>query len=141
YTVAGDAFSQALQCPSGSSNPSQVPSTVSGNILLGPCSGTYAATSSDGHQYRGFLFFQNRAATSAGTPTWSGGGQFLLAGFMYFHDASYSSTLSLSGNSGSGAFTLGNIVTDKLLLGGTSGVSMILNPASSYQILRPTLLK
>jgi hypothetical protein len=139
YTIAGDAFSQQLQCPTGPPNPTQLPSTVSGNILLGPCTGTYASASTDGKEYRGFLFFQNRA--DSGAASWGGGGQFLLAGFMYFHDPSYSSTLSLSGNSGAGAYTLGNIVADQLTLGGTSGIDMILNPASAYQILRPTLLQ
>ena len=140
--ATGNVLSQALQCPTGgASNPSQVPATVQGNILLGPCSGTYAAASTDGHQYRGFLFFQNRAASSPGTPNWGGGGQFLLAGFMYFHDPSYGSTLNLSGNSGAGAYTLGNIIADQVTLGGTSGLKMILNPASSYQIIRPSLLK
>ena len=138
-SATGNVLSQALRCPSGATNPSAVPATVSGNILLGPCTGTYAAVSADGYQYRGFLFFQNRA--DSGTPSWGGGGQFLLAGFMYFHDTSYASTLSLSGNSASGSYTLGNIVADELSLGGTSGIDMILNPASSYQILRPTLLQ
>lgn len=137
--ATGNVPSQPLRCPSGPANPSQLPASVGGNILLGPCTGSLAAASVDGHQYRGFLFFGNRAYS--GTPSWGGGGQFLLAGFMYFHDTSYSSTLSLSGNSASGAYTLGNIVTDKLTLGGTSGINMILNPASSYQILRPTLLQ
>src|SRR5205814_610371 len=132
-------LSRPVQCPSGASNPSQVPVTVSGNILLGPCTGSFAAASTNGFQYRGFLFFGTHAA--AGTPGWGGGGQFLLAGFMYFHDTTYSSTLSLSGNSGSGAYALGNIIADKITLGGTSGVTMILNPASNYQILRPTLLQ
>jgi hypothetical protein len=138
-SATGNVLSQPLRCPSGAANSAQVPATVSGNILLGPCTGTLAAASSDGYQYRGFLFYGNRA--SSGTPSWGGGGQFLLAGFMYFHSSSYGSTLSLSGNSASGAYTLGNIVTDKLSLGGTSGIKMILNPASSYQILRPTLLQ
>src|ERR1051325_429952 len=52
--------SRALQCPSGSANPSQVPSVLDGNILMGPCSGTYAST--DGN--RGFLFFQNRSVSA-----------------------------------------------------------------------------
>jgi hypothetical protein len=139
YTVAGNAFSQPLQCPSGLANPPQVPATVDGNILLGPCTGAYGGASSDGHQYRGFLFFGSRAFP--GTPSWGGGGQFLLSGFMYFHHTGYSSVLSMSGGSGSGAYTLGNIVADKVTLGGNSQIKMILNPASSYQILRPTLLQ
>src|SRR5579859_4137238 len=139
-TATGNVLSQPLQCPSGGAAiPAQLPATVSGNILLGPCTGSLSAASTNGFKYRGFLFFQNRSASGSGS--WGGGGQFLLAGFMYFHDSTYASTLSLSGNSSSGAYTLGNIVTDNLTLGGSSGIKMILNPASSYQILRPTLLQ
>ncbi|HET9839528.1 MAG TPA: pilus assembly protein TadG-related protein, partial [Candidatus Angelobacter sp.] len=51
--ATGYVPSRALQCPSGSANPPQVPNLLDGNVLLGPCSGTYA--SPDGN--RGFLFF------------------------------------------------------------------------------------
>jgi hypothetical protein len=106
---------------------------------MGPCTGTLAGLSTDGLQYRGFLFFQNRS--SVGTANWGGGGQFLLSGFLYFHDSTYSSVMTLSGNSGSGAYALGSFVADKVALGGASGTTMILNPSISYQILRPTLLE
>lgn len=147
YIVAGTNSSVAtgsvpnrqLQCSvSGAAPvPGQVPSTIDGNILFGPCSGTYGSSDS---KNRGFLFFQSRsAATSA---SWDGGGQFLLSGFMYFHQSStYGSTLTLKGNSGAGAFTLGNIVTDQATLGGTSGLKMILNPAETFNVLLPQLLQ
>jgi len=129
--------SPALQCPGGAANPTQVPSSIDGNVLIGPCSGSLG--SSDGKN-RGFLFFQKRS--TATTASWGGGGQFLLSGFMYFHQTgSYGSSLSLSGNSGAGAFALGNVVADEITLGGTSGIKMILNPAVTFQILRPQLLK
>lgn len=137
--ATGNVLSLPLRCTAGEPTSTYIPPKINGNILVGPCSGAFAGVVVDGHPYRGFLFFGNR--NYPGTPSWGGGGQFLLAGFMYFHDSTYSSTLSLSGNSSSGAYTLGNIVTDKLTLGGTSGINMILNPASSYQILRPTLLQ
>jgi hypothetical protein len=137
----GAVASRALQCPSGSANPPQVPSTLNGNILLGPCSGTYA--SPDGN--RGFLFFQNRATAAA--PSWGGGGQFLSSGFLYFHSGSgatcgtNTSCLTLQGGSGSQSYTLGNIVVDELALGGNPEINMILNPASTFAVLRPTLLE
>jgi hypothetical protein len=141
-TVANGAIpSQRLQCPAGSANPSQVPAVLDGNILLGPCSGTYV--SPDGN--RGFLFFQNRA-TSA-TPSWGGGGQFLSSGFMYFHFGNGAtcgtgtSCLTLQGGSGSQSYTLGNIVVDELALGGNPQINMILNPAATFQLLKPTLLQ
>ncbi len=137
----GAVASRALQCPGGSANPSQVPSTLDGNILLGPCSGTYA--SPDGN--RGFLFFQNRATSAA--PSWGGGGQFLSSGFLYFHSGSggtcgtNTSCLTLQGGSGAHSYALGNIVVDELALGGNPEINMILNPAATFAVLRATLLE
>lgn len=153
-----DAFAtSSIQCPGGSAvtvkDSSGNPVTsLGGNILLGICSGTYGDPLG---QNRGLLFFQDRSTTGT-TPSWGGGGQFLLAGNMYFHSCNssgtgtgcgtvasgyYSDQFSLSGNSGSGTYVLGDIVTDQLLLGGTSGISMQLNPASAYNILKVQLLQ
>jgi hypothetical protein len=140
-TVLG-VTSRALQCPSGPANPSQVPATIDGNILLGPCSGTYG--SADGKN-RGFLFFQNRS--TAANPSWGGGGQFLLSGFMYFHSGNgatcgtNTTCLTMNGGSGAGAFALGNVVVDELSMTGNSTLNMILNPAVTFQVLRPQLLR
>ena len=144
YKIDGSRSSQAtgyvasrqLQCPGGPPNPSQVPTTIDGNILLGPCSGTYGDSAG---LNRGFLFFQNRA--TAASPSWGGGAGFILSGFMYFHNSSNGTTLSLSGGSSSNSFALGNIVVDKISLGGNSGIKMILNPQVTFEILRPTLLE
>ena len=133
--------SRILKCPNGSATPSQVPSTLDGNILLGPCSGTYA--SPDGN--RGFLFFQNRS--NAATASWGGGGQFLSSGFLYFHYGngttcgSTTSCLTFQGNSGSQSYTLGNVVVDELAMGGGPQINMILNPLATFSVLRPTLLQ
>jgi hypothetical protein len=137
----GFVASRALQCPGGSPNPLQVPATLDGNILLGPCSGTYA--SPDGN--RGFLFFQNRATSAS--PSWGGGGQFLSSGFLYFHSGNggtcgtSTSCLSLQGGSGAHSYALGNIVVDELSLGGNPEINMILNPAATFSVLRATLLE
>jgi len=134
--------SRVLQCPGGPPNPSQVPTVMNGNILLGPCTGTYG--SNDG-KHRGFLFFQSRSA--AANPSWGGGGQFLLSGFMYFHSGSgatcgtNTTCLTMSGGSGAGAFTLGNLVVDKLSMTGNSTVNMILNPQLTFDFFRPQLLR
>ncbi len=142
-TGLGSVANRSLQCPGGAFVPAQVPASIDGNILLGPCSGTYGDTTG---QNRGFLFFQNRSTFAQ--PNWGGGGQFLLSGFMYFHSSTTGTTcgtnttcLTLQGNSGAGAFTLGNIVTDEIALGGSSGIKMILNPASTFQVLKPQLLQ
>jgi hypothetical protein len=153
--------SPALRCPKGSPNPTQVPATIPGNVLLGPCGGTsgIGATnqygSPDGN--RGFLFFQSRTnAANGGSCTGGfsgncailgGGAGFIFSGFIYFHNGNGStcgtgtSCLSLAGGSGGNSFTIGNIVVDKLSMVGNSGVKMILNPAAQFSVLRPTLLQ
>src|SRR6266446_3900887 len=98
-TVNG-VTSPALRCPSGSPTPSQVPATIPGNVLMGPCgatsgigaTGEYGAP--DGN--RGFLFFQSRSnAANGGTCTagfggncaiLGGGAGFIFSGFIYIHN-------------------------------------------------------
>ena len=115
---------------------------MDGNILLGPCSGTYG--SSDG-KHRGFSFFQSRS--KAANPSWGGGGQFLLSGFMYFHSGSgptcrtNTTCLTMNGGSGAGAFTLGNVVADKISMTGNSSLNMILNPELTFDFFRPQMLR
>jgi hypothetical protein len=107
-------------------------------------------------EQRGILFFQNRAKNAGTNPEWSGGGQFLLAGTMYFHQcvtsgsdigtgcstaSAYNDTLKLGGNSGSSTYVLGSVVADQVSLGGTSGITMDLSPTTSYSILKATLLR
>ena len=166
-TVNG-VTSPALRCPSGSPTPTQVPATIPGNVLLGPCGATsgIGATgcaigqnckygSPDGN--RGFLFFQARnAAANGGSCTGGfggncailgGGAGFIFSGFIYLHDGNGgtcgtgTSCLSLAGGSGGNSFTIGNIVVDKLSMVGSSGVTMILNPTATFSVLRPTLLQ
>jgi hypothetical protein len=159
-TVNG-VTSPALRCPSGSPAPAQVPPTIPGNVLLGPCGltagigavGQYG--SPDGN--RGFLFFQSRTtAANGGSCTGGfggncailgGGAGFIFSGFIYLHNGnggtcgSGTSCLSLAGGSGGDSFTIGNIVVDKLSMVGNSGVKMILNPSATFALLRPTLLQ
>jgi Flp pilus assembly protein TadG len=140
--ATGYVPSPKLQCPGGPTNPTQVPASINGNILLGPCSGTYGDSSG---KNRGFLFFQNHA--KAAQPSWGGGGQFLLSGFMYFHSGTgttcgtNTTCFTMNGGSGAGAFTLGNIVVDELAMTGNSTLNMILNPSVTYQTLKPQLLQ
>jgi len=153
-----------IKCAASSSIPANVPLTIpatpateGANILLGPCTGYYGdplgASDPLGIQ-RGFVFFQDRAGRNV-KPSWGGGGQFLLAGTMYFHSCNASGTgvscglpptyyndiFSLSGNSGSGTYVLGDIVTDNLTLGGTSGITMDLNPTIAFTLLKASLLQ
>jgi hypothetical protein len=156
-TSGTGSLANGLKCTGTSSIPSNLPATLTGNILLGPCTGYYGdplgAADPLGIQ-RGFLFFQDRSGQSL-NPNWGGGGQFLLAGTMYFHScnatgtgvgcgtppAYYNDIFSLIGNSGSGTYVLGQIVTDNLTLGGTSGITMDLNPTAVFSILKASLLQ
>jgi hypothetical protein len=47
----------------------------------------------------------------------------------------------LNGNPGSGTYILGEIITDKMSLSGTPNVNMQLNPNSTYNTLKATLLR
>ena len=147
-----------VACTGSSVIPSNVPATVTGNILLGPCTGYYGdplgTSDTPNGEQRGFLFFQDRSGKSV-DPSWGGGGQFLLAGTMYFHSCNstgsgtgcgtaptyFNDILSLNGNSGSGTYVLGSIVADNLTLGGTSGINMDLNPTKAYSILKVSILQ
>ena len=156
-TTGTGSMANGVKCTGASTIPGNLPATISGNILLGPCTGYYGdplgAADPLGIQ-RGFLFFQDRSGRNV-QPSWGGGGQFLLAGTMYFHSCNSSGTgvgcsgpstyyndiFSLSGNSGSGTYVLGSIVTDNLTLGGTSGITMDLNPNRTFNILKASILQ
>jgi Putative Flp pilus-assembly TadE/G-like len=148
-----DAFNTAgVQCPGGvAPNPRlNLPATLTGNVLLAPCTGTYGDPLG---KYRGILFFQDRASGAGGG--WGGGGGFLLAGSMYFHHCNasgtgvgcgapptyYNSIFTLQGNSGSASYVLGDIITDNLAMGGNPTINMALNPNAAYSILKATLLR
>ncbi len=159
HLEATSSYATGVKCLATSTIPANLPANLTGNILLGPCTRYYgdplgaSAPTPPGEQ-RGFLFFQDRSALSV-NPSWGGGGQFLLAGTMYFHSCNATGTgvgcgaaptylndiFSLSGNSGSGTFVFGDIVADNLTLGGTSGITMDLNPTVSFNQLKASLLR
>jgi hypothetical protein len=115
---------------------------VDGNILLGPCSGTYGDPAG---QNRGFLLAQNRSVAAA--PSLGGGAGYIFSGFVYFHNGngatcgSNTSCLSLQGGTANNSYALGNIVVDELSLGGNSSIKMILNSNETFPVLRPSLLE
>jgi Putative Flp pilus-assembly TadE/G-like len=141
-----------VQCPGGAAPDPQLnlPATLPGNVLMAPCTGPYGDPLG---QYRGILFFQDRASGAGGG--WGGGGGFLLAGSMYFHHCNaagtgvscganptyYNSIFTLQGNSGSASYVLGDIITDNLAMGGTPTINMALNPTAAYNTLKATLLR
>lgn len=160
--ITNTTFRNGVKCDPGSTVPTNLQNggaglNLQGSIILGACTGYYGdplgTTGPLGEQH-GFVFFQDRSGLSI-QPSWGGGGQFLLAGTMYFHSCNssgtgvgcgapgtyYNDVFSLSGNSGSGTYVLGSIVTDNLTLGGTSGITMDLNPNVTYNILKASLLQ
>ena len=137
--------------------PNLIPPTLSGNVMLGPCLGTYGdplgAADPMGVQ-RGILMFQDRSTLSA-NQSWGGGGSFILAGTMYFHSCNgggtgqgcgaagtyFNDMFTLQGNPGSTTYVLGDIIADNIVLGGNSAITMDLNPTKAFTILKVTLLQ
>jgi hypothetical protein len=85
--------------------------------------------------------FQDRS-TEAANQSWGGGGSFLLAGTMYFHNnTDFSDTFTLAGNSGSSTYVLGDIVADNILLTGDSQVTMDLNTSVVFNVLKASIFQ
>ncbi len=124
-----------VQCPGGPAPDPPLIGTMTGNIFLGPCTGTYGFNG-----FRGMIFFQDRAV--AGSGTMGGQGSMLIAGNIYFHQiGSYGSSFSLGGGSGSSTQVLGEIIVDQLNLGGNGGINMQLNSLFVMPILKVQLLQ
>jgi hypothetical protein len=132
-----------------------LPSTVTeftGNVLLAPCVGAYGDPSGRGTT-RGILFFHDRGTEPASQPSWSPGGSFALVGNLYFHycdsasagsgatcsSAAFTDTLSLG--SGAPSYIVGGIVVDQLSLLTGSDITVSLNPAPQYYVLKASLLQ
>jgi hypothetical protein len=141
---------------------------LQGNVLLGPCQAPTGGGTNYGDplgandplgEQRGMLFFQDRSANLAAAgnqPSWGGGGAFGITGIMYFHycnsadgaglgtncnSAAYTDNLSLQGGSASTTFVIGDIVTDKLNLGGNPQIEMDLNPNALFYVFKASLLQ
>jgi Putative Flp pilus-assembly TadE/G-like len=93
-----DAFSTSgVACPGAPApNPALgLPSTVEGNVLLGPCTydGSYARSTTNvagsagaTQSVRGIVLFQDRNnGNNDGQPSMQGGGGLLMSGNLYFH--------------------------------------------------------
>jgi hypothetical protein len=175
-TTAGTgSLLNGAKCTAASSIPNNMPGTLTGSVLLGPCQkptgvnvpgwcdpncnlnyGDPQGTGGPLGEQRGFLFFQNRAKNAGTNPNWQGGGQFLLAGTMYFHQcvttgsdtglncsaaSAFNDTLTLAGNPGSSTYILGEIITDQLTLQGSATLTMDLNSQTSFNVLKASLFQ
>ncbi|HET9406609.1 MAG TPA: pilus assembly protein TadG-related protein [Candidatus Sulfotelmatobacter sp.] len=161
-------LANGIKCTATSTVPNNLKpiASLTGNVLLAPCTGSSALTKIYGDPYeaigqvdplgeqRGFLFFQDRS-TQAANQSWGGGGSFLLAGTMYFHACNaaatgtgcgatptwFSDQFTLQGNPGSTTYMLGDIVADNIILGGNSGITMDLNTTVAFNILKASILQ
>ena len=166
-TTGSGVYSFGAKCTAASQIPMNLPASLTGSVLLAPCTGPsrtpcstfstcYGDPSGTGGplgEQRGMLFFQDRSASA--NPDWQGGGQSLLAGSLYFHHCNasgtgiscgspttyYNDVLHMGGNPGAGTYILGNTIADNLDMNGTPDIAMVLNPTASFAILKATLLR
>ncbi len=141
FNTATGAQGLGVKCTAATIVPGNIPSTLSGSVLLAPCTQpTVAALCASANsnancnlnfgdplgnndpngEQRGILFFQNRAMDAANNPSWSGNGSMLLAGTMYFHQC-------VTSGSDTGQGCVSGAYDDFLSLGGT--------PSSSTYVL------
>jgi putative Flp pilus-assembly TadE/G-like protein len=139
------------ECPK---NNLTLPSiTVTGNVLLAPCTGKYGDPSNS-NQVRGMLFFQERDVPPQNTATWSGSSanSFALVGNIYLHNcllnqsgdtgancdpSAFQETLSL----GSTGYIVGGIAVDQLQINAGAHINVVLNPSRQYHTLKASLLQ
>src|SRR5581483_6039930 len=140
--------SSTIQCPSGTySNLPQGVTTLTGNVLLAPCSGQYGDPLQQGA--RGILFFQDRNSQlpTNDQPMWNSAGSFALIGNIYFHQChlggagdsgascdtgAFGNTLMIGNGAAQQGYIVGDIVADQLQIGGGSNLTVMLNPNPQY---------
>ena len=131
-TGAG-SYPFGVRCTATSDTPSNLTASISGTVLLAPCTGPnptlgmcspncnlnagyglgdQLGSDDPGGIQRGILFFQNRAV--AAQPSWQGGGVFLLSGSMYFHQC-------VTSGSDTGTGCTNSAYTTQMTLGGNPG--------------------
>lgn len=134
FSTFTGALGLGVKCTSASQVPGNIPSSLTGSVLLAPCNAPNSAsglcapncslnfgdplgTADPNGEQRGILFFQNRAVNATDNPSWSGGGSMLLAGTMYFHQC-----VTAGSDTGLGC-SAANAYNDQLGLGGNAGSS------------------
>jgi Flp pilus assembly protein TadG len=165
-TLVGSGTGQlknGVKCTSSSDVPGNLPATITGNLLMGPCSGPYGdplGLSDPIGEQHGIVFFGNRD-TAGAAPSFGGGGTGAVLGSLYFHycnssdntatvkglgsncnsSTGYTDVLTLGGGSGSTSYVVGDMVTDKLTTHGNPNINMDLNPNALYYVLKASLLQ
>jgi len=124
-----------LNC-SGTTTPSGMPSSLTGNVLVSQCSlgGTFVGVpSTDTYSnsgIRGLLFYTAHSNSFNGTVI-GAGASLSFTGAFYFHNTSYSDRVEWDGAGASTTYSVGNIVVDQLTLSGSGIIKMGLNGAST----------
>jgi hypothetical protein len=132
------------------SNVPAAAATLTGNVLLAPCSGPYGDPLGAG-QERGLLFFHDRDAQPATQPVLASASSFGFVGALYFHtcnlagggsgincdSSAFTETLTI--DNAANAYIIGNIVADQLNLQGPITVSSSGN--KEYYTLKASLLQ
>jgi hypothetical protein len=151
-----------VKCTAASEVPANLPTDLTGNLLLAPCTGPYGdplLTDDPIGEQHGILFFGNRSTNLEALgdqPAWGGGGTAAALGSLYFHycnspdgaglgsncpTSAYTDRITLQGNSGSTSYVVGDIVADRVAFGGTPAIVMDLNPSALYYVFKATLLQ
>jgi hypothetical protein len=168
-TTGAGSIPFGAKCTAASQFPTNVPATISGNVLFAPCKapdpatglcapncnlnyGDPLGTADPIGEQRGILFFQNRSVQAS--VDFSGGGQFLFTGTVYIHQCvsggadtgvgctatAYKDSMGFGGNSGSSTI-VGQIVTDSINMHGTPNITMDLVSAGGFNLMKATLLR
>lgn len=157
-TSGSGSLASGVKCTPSSVLPVNIPSAISDSVLLGPCTGTYGdplGTNDPIGEQHGVLFFQNRATSSSAQPNWGGGGQFLLAGTMYFHQCAtsgtdtglncqptaYNDVLTLTGDVCASSYVIGEIIVDQLNGNGAACITIDLQQNPTHYLLKAALLQ
>ena len=153
FSCAAPAYGVQLSSLTCISNVPTGVTTLTGNVLLAPCTGPYGDPLGGGHE-RGLLFFHDRDVQPTTQPSFNSVASQGLVGSLYFHNCS-STTASGSGvncdptkftetltlGSGSNAYIIGNIVADQLHIAGGSAITVGLSPNREYYTLKASLLQ
>jgi hypothetical protein len=151
YVPTGNLTSAPIACSGGGLPNPPPPASLTGNILLGVCSGPYGDPLAE---HRRMLIFQDRAnGQERGQATLQGGGGLLMAGTLYFHNCpnspdcspgyptTYRAFVQLQGTPGTDTRIFGHIITDQLGMQGNPNITMVLDPNLVFNILKATLVR
>jgi hypothetical protein len=151
FACADPTFGVPVSSLSCVSNIPPGVATLTGNVLLAPCTGPYGDPLGANHE-RGILFFHDRDTQPTAQPSWRANSSFGLVGSLYFHNCSsttaagsgvncdpsaFTETLTLS--SGANGYVIGNIVADQLHINGS--ITVGLSPKKEYYSLKASLLQ